>query len=227
MDRRNFLTRGLILSGITLGGVAGLFPRKSWASRGLNDDFSVDVVTDRPDQAIRSIERILQDSPLGRQTVKYAEYRLSGSHVGDIAFVKNRQLINFYKADDDTSRQLRQAAAALSLPKRVDSPTLVRFSAERRALTPTDAQIFYGDMLVKQLPLDRATDAHRIEGARGHIEVAVENRSVRIVSASCKHKTCMGMGAISQPGQHLVCIPNQITVAIAGTNSLGVDGITF
>ena len=227
MDRRNFLTKGLILSGVALGGVAGLLPRKSWASRGLNDEFSIDVVTDCSDQAVRSIERILQDAPPGRQVVKYSEYRLPGSHVGDIAFVKNRQLINFHKADDDTSRRLRQTAAALSLPKKVDSPTLVRFSAESRALTPTDAQVFYGDMLVKQLPLDRSTDAHRIEGARGHVSVAVKDGAARIVSASCKHKTCMSMGAISQPGQRLVCIPNQITVVIAGTNSLGVDGITF
>lgn len=226
MNRRDFLTRGLIISGATLGGVTGLFPRKAWASGGLGDDFSIDVVTDRPDRAIRGIERIIQGSPLRRQAVKYSEYRLPGGHVGDIAFVKNRQLIDFYKADDDTSRQLRQAAA-LSLPKRVDNPTLLRFSAGGRALTPTDAQVFYGDMLVKQLPLDRATDAHRIDGARGHIEVAVENRSVRVVSASCKHKTCMSMGAISQPGQRLICIPNQITVAIAGTNGLDVDGITF
>lgn len=227
MDRRSFLTKGWILSGVTLGGVAGLFPRGNWASRGLNGDFSIDVVTDHPDRAIRLIEQIIHETSPGARTVKFSEHRLPGGHVGDIAFVRNRHLVDFRRADDETSRRLRQTAAALSMPKRVDNPTLLRFCAEGRAVTPTDARVFYGDTLVKQLPLDRATDAHRIDGEKGHIELAVDNRSVRVVSASCKHRTCMEMGAISRPGQSLVCIPNRITVAISGTNSLGVDGVTF
>lgn len=226
MDRRDFLTRGLTLSGVALGGVAGLFPRRIWASGGGND-FSIDVVTDRPDRAIRGIERVLQGSPLGQQVVRYSEHRLTGSHVGDIAFVKGRKLVNFHRANDDISRRLRQAAAALSLPRRLDDPVWLRFCAEGHALTPTEAQVFRGDALVERLPLERATDAHRIDGAQGHIEVAVENGAVSIVSASCRHKTCMGMGAISRAGQRLVCIPNQIVVAIAGTDGLGVDGVTF
>lgn len=227
MNRRGFLTRGLAISGVALGGVAGLLPRRSWASPRPNDAYSIDVVTDRPDQAVQSIERIIQDSRLGRQVVRYSEYRLPGIHVGDIAYVRNRQLVNYHGATDKIAPQLRETATALSLPRRIDNPVLLRFCAEARALTPTDAQVFCGDMMVKQFPLDRATDAHRIDGARGHLEVAVENRSIKVVSASCKHKTCMSMGAISRPGQRLICIPNQITVAIAGTNGLGVDGITF
>jgi hypothetical protein len=50
---------------------------------------------------------------------------------------------------------------------------------------------------------------------------------VKIVSASCKHKTCMKLGAISRPGQSLVCIPNRLRVVIEGGNDFGVDGITF
>ena len=136
-------------------------------------------------------------------------------------------MIPFRSADDEVSRQLRQAAADLSLPRRLENPALLRFQAEDTALTPAEARVFHRNILVKRLPLDRATGAHRIDGARGHVAVAVKDRSVEIVSASCRHKTCMGMGPINRAGQRLVCIPNQITVAIAGAEGLGVDGITF
>ena len=141
--------------------------------------------------------------------------------------MQSQQLINFRRATDSISQHLRQTANALSLPRIYDNPVLLRFQAGNQALTPTDVNIFYSDILVKQLPLDTATDTHRIDGKNGHIEVAIENRSARIISASCKHKTCMKMGAIGRPGQHLVCIPNQITVAIAGTDRLGVDSLTY
>jgi hypothetical protein len=82
-------------------------------------------------------------------------------------------------------------------------------------------------VLVKQVSLDKTREVQRIQNERGPVDIAVENRQVKIVSASCKHKTCMKMGAIDQAGQHLVCIPAQITVAIAGRSNMGVDGVTF
>lgn len=67
----------------------------------------------------------------------------------------------------------------------------------------------------------------RIESARGFVDIAVRDRAVRITAASCKHKTCMNLGAIRRPGERLVCIPNQIAVTIEGRHAHGVDGITY
>jgi hypothetical protein len=113
------------------------------------------------------------------------------------------------------------------LPQVYDNPTLLRFNTAQGVSHPTYAQVFCGDVLVKELALDGAKDVHRLDGARGHIEVAVGEGSARIVHASCKHQTCMKMGAIRQAGQSLVCVPAQLSESIAGQNGLGVDGVTF
>ncbi len=228
MNRRDFLTRSsMIISGAALGGGAGLFPQETFAKDILSDEFSIDIVTGHPNQAIRKVEQVIQNAEFHHLPVRFTEYQLHGSHIGDIAYVQSQQLIHFRTATDDVSQQLRETATALSLPNRYDNPILLRFYAGNPSLVPTDATVFCGDVLVKQLPLNRTKEVYRIEGVRGHVDVAVAHRSVKIVSASCKHKTCMNMGAIDQPGQSLVCIPNQISVAIAGTNSLGVDGVSY
>ncbi len=70
-------------------------------------------------------------------------------------------------------------------------------------------------------------ELYRIEGLKGHVDIRIKNKSASIISATCKHKTCMNMEAISRPGENLVCIPNQINISIAGKSLLGVDSITF
>jgi hypothetical protein len=75
--------------------------------------------------------------------------------------------------------------------------------------------------------MDGTRDVYRIEGARGRIELAVGNRGARILSSTCAHQTCVNMGTITRPGQHLVCIPNRITVALSGASVTDLDGITF
>lgn len=228
MNRRDFLTRSsMMISGAALAGVAGSFPYEAFAKDVLGDEFSIDIVTGHPNQAIRKIEQVIQNAVFRHQPVKFTEYQLHGSHIGDIAYVQSQQLIHFRTATDDVSQHLRETATALSLPNRYENPILLRFYAGNPSLAPEDATVFCGDVLVKQLPLNRTREVHRIEGVQGHVDIAVAHRSVKIVAASCKYKTCMNMGAIDQPGQSLVCIPNQISVAIVGTNSLGVDGVTY
>ncbi|MBT3601915.1 MAG: hypothetical protein HN521_02510 [Candidatus Latescibacteria bacterium] len=225
MDRRNFMAQGSkILMGLTLAGLSGALPKRLLAAEA--SPFSIDVVTGHPDLAIRKIEQVIQSSNLKHQTIGFSEYALQGHHVGDIAFVKGNQLVNFYEATDSVSQLLRETASALALPQTYDNPTLLRFNASQGVSKPTHAQVFCGDVLVKQLPLQSAKGVHRLDGARGHIEVAVGEGSARIVHASCKHQTCMKMGAIRQAGQSLVCVPTQLSVSIAGTSGL-VDGVTF
>lgn len=225
MNRRDFLLRSsLVIPSMAL---TGLFSRKAWASNNIAQTFSIDMVTAHPDQAIKQIEQVIKNTALKDQTVKFTEYQLHGTHTSDIAYVKAQQLINFHKTNDKVSNQLRQVAAELSLPKTVENPVVLRFYSDHQNITPTDVHVFSGDVLIKQLPLAQVHDGHRIQGSRGHVDIAIENQTARIISASCKHKTCMTMGAISRPGQNLVCIPNQITVVIAGESTLGIDSLTF
>lgn len=227
MNRREFIKKGsLYFSGAFVTGM-GLLNTRAFAgtSRGIN--FSIDVVTHRPDLAIRKIDRLLSRVSLGNHRINFAEYQLPGNHIGDIAFVKSKQLIDFYKNDDPFSVALQETAKALALPKSLENPTLLRFFSDTGGSIPKRVNIFRGNLLINQLSIRKNTAAHRVSGDRGHLDISVNDGYVKIVSASCKHKTCMDLGAIHRPGQSLVCIPNRLSVVIEGANDHDVDGITF
>ena len=112
-------------------------------------------------------------------------------------------------------------------PKVFDDPVLLKFSSSQNLREPGSVSIFRGEVLVDNLSLDEDKELHRIEGLKGHVDVQIKNKAVRISSATCKHKTCMNMEPISKPGENLICIPNQINISIAGKSLLGVDSITF
>ncbi|MEJ2618334.1 MAG: NusG domain II-containing protein, partial [Ignavibacteriaceae bacterium] len=150
-----------------------------------------------------------------------------GRHIGDIAYIKSRKLINYHKESDEFSRLLDESAKSLSLPRSLDDPVLLQFSSENNLLKAGNVNIFSGDVLTKQLPLDKDVDHFRVNGLKGHVDIRIKNKYVSIASATCRHKTCMNMEPISRPGQNLICIPNQINIAIAGKSALGVDSVTF
>lgn len=77
---------------------------------------------------------------------------------------------------------------------------------------------------VDRLPLTLA--AERSYTANGYtLRVAVENGSVRVTHADCPSRDCVRTGAISRPGQSIVCLPARLTVTIEGVPD-GYDLIT-
>lgn len=227
MNRREFLKKSsLFLSGTLIAG-SGVFNKKAFAEITGKAVFSIDVVTDKPELAIQRIDRLIKSSFLKDHRIDFMQYQLSGNHTGDIAFVQSGQLIDFYKEDDRFSSRLKETAKALSLPQSFENPTLLRFFSGMKGDTAKTVNIISGNVLLRQLSIQNNTTAYRAAGDNGHIDVALRDGFVRIVSASCKHKTCMELGAINRPGQSLVCIPNRLRVVIEGGNNFGVDGITF
>jgi hypothetical protein len=227
MNRREFLKKSsLFLSGAVIAG-SGILNKKAFADIAGNTVFSLDVATDKPELAIQKIDPLIRSFFLNNHRIDFMQYELSGNHTGDIAFVKSGQLIDFYRADDWFSNRLRETAKALSLPRSLENPTLLRFFSGSGGAAAKNVNIFSGNVLVRQLSIKNNTSAHRVTGENGHIDVAVTDGAVKIVSASCKHKTCMELGAISRPGQSLVCIPNRLRVVVEGGSNFGVDGITF
>lgn len=227
MNRREFLKKSsLFLSGTLIAG-SGVFNKKAFAEITGKAVFSIDVVTDKPELAIQRIDRLIKSSFLKDHRIDFMQYQLSGNHTGDIAFVQSGQLIDFYKEDDRFSSRLKETAKALSLPQSFENPTLLRFFSGMKGDTAKTVNIISGNVLLRQLSIQNNTTAYRAAGENGHIDVALRDGFVRIVSASCKHKTCMELGAINRPGQSLVCIPNRLRVVIEGGNNFGVDGITF
>lgn len=228
MKRRDFLKySSIILPASAALGMINPFSKNTFAAVREAGPFSLSVITSSPSKTIHTIEQAIKYSDYGKSALDFTEYRLQGRHIGDIAYVRGRELIDYHKGIDEFSQLLRESAGSLSLPEAVDNPVLLRFSSRLKSAQPAGINIFRGETLVKQLPLDHDVDSYHIEGLKGHVDISIKNRSVKVVSASCRHKTCMNMAAISRPGENLVCVPNQVNISIAGKSSLGVDSITF
>lgn len=63
-----------------------------------------------------------------------------------------------------------------------------------------------------------------VEGPIGTTVVVVGGGSARIVSSPCPHGVCVATGAISEPGEAAVCVPNGVVVRIASES--GPDATT-
>ncbi|HSV55538.1 MAG TPA: NusG domain II-containing protein [Magnetospirillaceae bacterium] len=56
----------------------------------------------------------------------------------------------------------------------------------------------------------------RISGPLGTTVVQIREDDVLIDSSPCPNQTCVAIGKIGQPGQWVVCLPNQVMVRIEG-----------
>jgi hypothetical protein len=228
MKRRDFLKySSLILPATAAMGLVNPFTSKIFAAIKSDGSFSLSVVTDKPSKTIHTIEQAIKNSEYGKSTLQFTEYSLNGRFVGDIAYVKSQELVDYHKGTDDFSHLLDDSANSLSLPRIIDNPMLLRFSSGEISAKPAGINVFRGNSLVKHLSLNSDIDNLKIEGLKGHVNIRIKNKKVKIISATCKHKTCMNMEAISRPGENLICIPNQINITITGKSTLGVDSITF
>lgn len=53
------------------------------------------------------------------------------------------------------------------------------------------------------------------------VQVRVQNNAIRITQNDCAQKICIKMGAISEPGQMIVCVPKKILIFIPVGNDKG------
>lgn len=53
-------------------------------------------------------------------------------------------------------------------------------------------------------------------------EFEVKNGKIRLTNASCPDKLCEKTGFIGSAGQSIICVPNKITVSVAGLDE-GID----
>lgn len=58
----------------------------------------------------------------------------------------------------------------------------------------------------------------------GYNMIEMTKEGIRIIDADCSNHTCIKQGAINRPGASLVCVPNYLTVTLAGRDE-GVDTI--
>lgn len=229
MNRRAFLQKSsLIMPGLGVAGILGSMPRKLFAEPVKMGSLSLSIVSDQPDKAVAMVQQLLNRSKLAQRHIHYTEYVLHGNHMADIAFTHSGQLIDFHHQDGPLLGELLKIAKHLNFPHSCNNPVLSHFSIENGIQKPSGIQVFKNNQLILEKAFPEKTETVAIDAPKGRIVLEVtSDHSVQFVETSCKHKTCMNMGKINQAGQNLVCIPNQISVAIAGTDISGVDSITF
>lgn len=75
------------------------------------------------------------------------------------------------------------------------------------------ARVHDGDGNVTEIPLDQDGET-TVTSSMGTNVFDVENGSIHVESATCANKDCIRQGAISQPGQQIICLPNKLWVEI-------------
>lgn len=224
MKRRNFI-KNFSFWGLGLVATPSLCFRDERAA--VPEDFCLNLVTDDSDRAIPLLEALLARSLSAYKNLKFSEYKLAGEHMADLVLIKNRRLLDYKNSDDELARGLHEIARSLGLPRQVENPVLLKFYTEDRRRTAVTLNLFGNNILLKQLSLTENQGPHEVESETGRVTFVIRNKSVKITTATCRHKTCMNMGSINAAGQSLVCIPSRLRIAIEGQDESGLDGVTF
>ena len=77
------------------------------------------------------------------------------------------------------------------------------------------AEIWLDGVLVETVDLSALTEPVEIP-VGGHVTVLAEPGRVRILHSDCPDKLCEKMGWSSSPAKPLICLPNRVTVVVAG-----------
>lgn len=69
--------------------------------------------------------------------------------------------------------------------------------------------------------------SQNMEFVFAEIKVEIKNNSIRIVESDCPHRICVHSGAISRPGEIIVCVPNKVMIEIQGKDESGFDAVSY
>ncbi len=196
------------LAGITAGSFRDLFAKQEKNSK----SFSFEIITDRPDEAIKLSEEFFKKSYFNDPVIKFSEYPATGKLSGDIVFIKDGKLINYKEGKDQLNKEIRLIAGALSLPQVLINPSRLRFYASENTYPAEKFLVFHKNILVKSIIAKDKNTVLNIEGTKGNVMLNIENNKVRVISSTCTHKTCINSGSIAFPGESIVCIPNELMI---------------
>ncbi|NTV45317.1 MAG: NusG domain II-containing protein [Chlorobiales bacterium] len=228
MDRRIFLKRSVqLLAALPFANIAsGLIP--SAAAHGMasvNGGFSLSIITAHPDKALEMVQSLIQ-SHLGNQgRVMFTEFVIAGENISEIALVRNSRLVNYKVQSDPLSLELAKMAKQLDILTKVKDPVCLQFTSDEQSGQPEKAQVFRQNVLIEELQLSQTDKVVEVKGLKGPLAIRVNEGAVSVVETSCGHKTCVQMGSVKGAGQSIVCIPNQITIALAGSGKS--DALAF
>jgi hypothetical protein len=209
MDRRDFLkASGLFLAaGMIIPKVA-----KSMLSNRVisSENFSLEVITGNTDLAVRLLEEFATDGELGKGSINYSEYPISGDVMGDLIFVQGNELVDYTNSYDDVSLKLKEIRNKLSLPMILPNPVRLRLYRNSGSTIKKIMVAQKGKIISRIEPED--TGFYTLHGKSGKLILDVKNNYARVKDAECKHKICKQMSSIKKPGDYITCIPNELHI---------------
>lgn len=214
MNRRDFFKKSSMsisaaaLAGITAGSFRDLYAKSERNSK----NFSFEIITDKPDEAIKLSEEFFRKYSFNDPVINFSEYPATGNMSGDIVFIKDGKLINYKEGKDQLNKDIRQIAGALSLPQVLINPSRLRFYVSENTFPAEKILVFHKNVLVRSIIAKDKNSVLNIEGTKGNVLLNIENNKARVISSTCTHKTCINSGSIAFPGESIVCIPNELMI---------------
>lgn len=214
MKRRDFFKKSsFAISAAALSGISGIgFSRP--AAQPVNDTqtFSLEIITDKPDEAIKISEEFLKNYYKDNKIIKFSEYHITGNSFGDIVFVRDGKLMNFKEGSEDINKDIRLIAGTLSLPKKLINPSRIKFYISENKAPAERILVFHKNILIRSLNTGGTDAVLRLNGSKGNLLLNIENNKARVLDSSCTHKTCINSGSIAFSGESIVCIPNELMI---------------
>ena len=84
-------------------------------------------------------------------------------------------------------------------------------------------QVTVDGRVIATLPLDVDTEQVITGVGDSQNRLIIRDGKVTVTDASCPDGICVSHGAISRPGQSIVCLPNRVVVTVTG-GAPAVDG---
>ena len=84
------------------------------------------------------------------------------------------------------------------------------------------AKVYLDGELIASVDLDSVEESFCFPAGEGNT-VQAEKGRIRMLSADCPDKLCVGMGWSSSPAKPIVCLPNRVMILIEGGADAGVD----
>lgn len=104
---------------------------------------------------------------------------------------------------------------------------VVSFSAfsllKRNHINGSKAIVYYQNEKLQTIDLGKDQE-YQVQGKLGKVTLQVKKHQIWVHSENSPNHICQKQGAISQVGQSLICLPNEIVIQIVGNSD--IDTVT-
>lgn len=213
MDRRNFLKISTFaLGAAALTNLSSGALKRVLAKNTHSDKFSLELISDNEEKAIKLAENFIGDLRLDKQIIKFSEYGLNKTENGDLVYLNNGKLINYKTGLSNVNTGLREIADELNLPRIISNPVRLKFYTQTEASAARNFLVFHKDTLIRSIDASASNINLKVRGTKGDVAVSINNGKAQVTESSCTHKNCIHSGSISIADESIVCIPNEVLI---------------